>query len=105
MMPRPGDVVHVGRRASVQFCDQSAITVRVITVDEKPTYHGWCWLTAYVLDPSGQAVDRREIFVQPAGLLRVGPPHPDPTARVPVPGSAVPAQADTRGSEARHAST
>ena len=70
---RPGDVVYVGPRASVQFSAESAITIRVIHVNERPTYHGWCWLDGYQLDANGDAVERREIFVQTAGLARVGP--------------------------------
>jgi hypothetical protein len=66
-------VVYVGPRASVQFSAQSAITMRVIHVNERPTYHGWCWLDGYQLDANGDAVERREIFVQTAGLVRVGP--------------------------------
>ncbi|MEQ4300544.1 hypothetical protein ABNF97_03975 [Plantactinospora sp. B6F1] len=55
-------------RASVQFAGDQALIFRVVKVDPKPTYHGWAWITGYVLDQAGQAVDRREIFVQPAGL-------------------------------------
>lgn len=57
----------------MQFSAESAITMRVIYVNERPTYHGWCWLDGYQLDASGDAVERREIFVQTAGLARVGP--------------------------------
>src|SRR5437899_962972 len=71
--PQPGDVVYIGPRASVQFSAQSAITVRVIHVNEGPTYDGWCWLERYQLDANGDAIERREIFVQSAGLVRVGP--------------------------------
>ena len=71
-VPQPGDVVDVGPRASVQFCDQSAITFRVIRVDDRPT-HGWCWLDGYELDRLGAAVERRSIFVQPDGLIPIDP--------------------------------
>lgn len=77
--PQPGDVVYVGPRASVQFAAQSAITVRVIHVNQGLTYDGWCWLDGYQLDANGDAVERREIFVQTAGLVRVSPsPRPVP---------------------------
>ncbi|MDG4833980.1 hypothetical protein O7627_32435 [Solwaraspora sp. WMMD1047] len=65
-----GDVVYVGRSASVQFSGTSAFVFRVIRVDDRPTYHGWAWLEGYQLDRNGDAVDRREIFVRPAGLRR-----------------------------------
>jgi hypothetical protein len=60
--PRLGDVVCVGRRASVQFA--KGFNFRVIRVDEKPTYEGWCWLDGYQIDARGEAVERRSIFVQ-----------------------------------------
>jgi hypothetical protein len=46
----------------------AAITFRVIKVDPAATYEGWMWLDGYQLDPSGTAVDRRQFFVQHAGL-------------------------------------
>lgn len=66
-VPEPGDLLLVGAAASVQFGGDRALVVRVISVSDKPTYDGWAWLTAYVLDQHGQAVDKREIFVQLAG--------------------------------------
>lgn len=68
MIPEPGDVVLIGRAASVQFTDEKAIRLRVISVCPRPTYEGWLWLTGYVLDPTGAAVARREVYVQHAGL-------------------------------------
>ncbi|MCT2280768.1 hypothetical protein M3G91_24425 [Micromonospora chalcea] len=67
-LPRCGDVVHVGQDASVQFSDLNAVDFRVIRVHTWRTYDGWVWLDGYVLDTSGDAVERRTIFVQPAGL-------------------------------------
>jgi hypothetical protein len=69
--PRCGDVIRVDGRASVQFAGRRALILRVTRVSEKPTYYGWCWLAGYVLDPQGEAVEKREIFVQPAGLVVV----------------------------------
>jgi hypothetical protein len=66
-----GAVFFVGRDASVQFAGDSAITVRVIRVDRRPTYAGWEWLDVYVLGFRGEAIDRRQIFVQTAGLRPV----------------------------------
>ena len=69
MLPRSGDVLHVGRAASVQFGDP--ILFRVIRVHDWPTYDGWIWLDGYELNASGEAVNRRSIFVQRAGLRQV----------------------------------
>ncbi|SCF18499.1 hypothetical protein [Micromonospora carbonacea] len=74
MVPKPGDVLYVNRQASVQFGGDRALIFRVIKVPEQPTYYGWIWLTGYVLDPKGNALDRREIYVQKAGLQRATPP-------------------------------
>ncbi|MBE1486195.1 hypothetical protein [Plantactinospora soyae] len=69
MLPRSGDVLHVTRTASVQFADP--IFFRVIRVHDWPTYHGWVWLDGYELDGSGDAVERRSIFVQVNGLRQL----------------------------------
>jgi|tagenome__1003787_1003787.scaffolds.fasta_scaffold15530156_1 hypothetical protein len=71
MVPRPGEVVYVGRDASVQFSGEAAITVRVIRVDPRPTYEGWLWLYGYALDQSDHALEQRWIFVRAAGLVAV----------------------------------
>jgi hypothetical protein len=41
---------------------------RVIRVYDWPTYDGWAWLDGYQLNAGGDAVSRRSIFVQLAGL-------------------------------------
>ncbi|MFY1700153.1 hypothetical protein ACN28G_29690 [Micromonospora sp. WMMA1923] len=65
----PGDLVFLGRRASVQFGGDRGLWLRVMSVCDKPTYHGWVWLTGYVIDrATGEATGRREVFVQLAGL-------------------------------------
>ncbi len=68
MLPRPGDVLYVSRTASVQFDGDRALVFKVIRVDAHTTYEGWIWLAGYVLGPGRQAMDRRLIFVQLAGL-------------------------------------
>lgn len=68
MRPRSGDVLLVGRAASVQFA--VPIMARVIRVHDWQTYHGWIWLDIYELDSAGEAVDRRSIFVQTEGLRK-----------------------------------
>jgi hypothetical protein len=68
--PQPGDLLIVDGRASVQFAGDRALLLRVTTVSTAPTYHGWIWLTGYVVDQSGHATDKREVYVQLAGLRR-----------------------------------
>ncbi|MDG4828269.1 hypothetical protein O7627_02985 [Solwaraspora sp. WMMD1047] len=68
MVPKPGDVLLIDGRASVQFAGDRALRMRVTSVCGRPTYRGWCWLTGYSLDPFGNAEERREVFVQVAGL-------------------------------------
>jgi hypothetical protein len=76
---RPGDVVHVGPEASVQFSGERALTFRVIRVDPRVTYDGWIWMDGYVLGPAGNALQRRRIFVRQGGLCpaEVGSPPVD----------------------------
>ncbi len=64
-----GDLFVVGPAASVQFV--RPIMFRVIRVLDLITYDRWTWLEGYELDNKGQAVRRRQIFVQPAGLRKV----------------------------------
>ncbi|MGX4652431.1 hypothetical protein ACWCHM_01910 [Micromonospora sp. SCSIO 07396] len=66
-LPAAGDLIQVTRAASVQFI--KPIHFRVIRVLDWPTYDGWVWLDGYQLDARGDAVARRSIFVQPAGLF------------------------------------
>ena len=69
-LPQPGDVLFVGGAASVQFQGDRALTFRVIRVDSRRTYDGWLWIDGYVLGPSGEAVERRVIFVRRDGLRK-----------------------------------
>ena len=71
VLPRPGEVLRVTRKASAQFGDP--LDFRVIRVHDWLTYEGWAWLDGYQLDPSGEAVLRRSIFVRVAGLERTTP--------------------------------
>jgi hypothetical protein len=68
LVPRSGEVIRVTRAASVQFA--SPMLFRVIRVHDWSTYDGWAWLDGYELNASGDAVDRRSIFVQVSGLQR-----------------------------------
>lgn len=80
MLPKSGDVLRVTRAASVQFT--RPLLFRVIRVHEWSTYDGWAWLDGYQLNASGDAIERRSIFVQLKGLqsARTGyaavPPRP-----------------------------
>jgi hypothetical protein len=69
-LPRPGDVLYVGGAASVQFQGERSLTFRVIRVDPRITYDGWLWIDGYVLGPSGEATERRMIFVRQEGLKK-----------------------------------
>jgi hypothetical protein len=66
VLPRSGDVLRVTRAASVQFA--TPMLFRVIRVHDWSTYNGWAWLDGYQLNGVGDAVERRSIFVQVAGL-------------------------------------
>ena len=66
MLPRSGDVLRVTKAASVQF--SQPMLFRVIRVHEWKTYDGWAWLDGYQLNSTGDAVERRSIFVRLDGL-------------------------------------
>jgi hypothetical protein len=70
MSPQAGDILHVTRDASVQF--MRPMMFRVIRVLDWQTYDGWMWLDGYQLNAAGDAVERRSIFVQRAGLKLLG---------------------------------
>ncbi|SCL15309.1 hypothetical protein [Micromonospora inyonensis] len=71
---RAGDLLHVTRAASVQFV--RPIMFRLIRVLDRPTFDGWLWLDGYQVNKKGDAVARREVFVQPAGLRKLPPVAP-----------------------------
>ncbi|MFI9644225.1 hypothetical protein ACIG87_29935 [Micromonospora sp. NPDC051925] len=79
--PRAGDLLQVTRAASVQFI--RPIMFRVIRILDWPTYDGWIWLEGYQLNARGDAVARRTIFVQPAGLIFRQRTAPVPVVRQP----------------------
>ena len=68
MTPRSGEVLRVTRTASAQFAEP--ILFRVIRPQDWPTYRGWIWLDGYELNPAGDAVERRSIYVRVNGLHR-----------------------------------
>ncbi|GIE29945.1 hypothetical protein Ait01nite_029900 [Actinoplanes italicus] len=66
---RPGDMVRLGKAASVQFA--TPILFRIIRVLPRQTYVGWVWLDGYEMS-GGIAVERREVFVQWLGIEAIG---------------------------------
>ena len=67
-MPTAGDVVLVGREASVQF-GARAFAFRVARVEPATTCDDMVWLEGYELGYNGDAIVRRAIFVRLAGLI------------------------------------
>jgi hypothetical protein len=70
-LPQAGDVLHVSGAASVQFAGNRSLMFRVIRVDPRITYDGWLWIDGYVLGPTGDATERRVIFVKKDGLRKI----------------------------------
>jgi hypothetical protein len=106
MDPKPGEVFRVDGRASVQFDGDRALVFRVSKVSQAPTYHGWLWLSGYVLGLDGQAVEHREIYVQRLGLRRLTPhgkpAPPRPTRVRESPARAMAAASDRRSGRSGH---
>jgi hypothetical protein len=68
MMPRSGDLLRIGKAASVQFAADRGFPARVVRVLDWPCDAGYVWLDVYQLSPAGDAVDRRQIYVRVDGL-------------------------------------
>ncbi|MBM0277433.1 hypothetical protein [Micromonospora tarensis] len=66
--PKPGDVVLIGPTCSVQFNGNRALRIRLVSIGAVDPYHGWVWLTGYVLDAKGMATDKRDVYVRSAGI-------------------------------------
>jgi hypothetical protein len=102
-MPRSGDVLFIDRQASVQFSSFPFVfrVIRVMEKETRDTYRTWAWLDGYQLGADGDAVQRRQIFVQPAGLhvveaaKRTPRPPARPTNTRPVPRPRPPADTTT----------
>lgn len=67
--PCSRDVLFLGPKASVQFGGDRAIVFRVIRVQQGLCTVGWVWLDGFELNPQGDALERRTVFVQLAGCL------------------------------------
>ncbi|MDG9676317.1 hypothetical protein [Micromonospora sp. DH14] len=63
-----GDLLLIGSACSPQFTGDRGLRLRLVSVGEVDPYNGWMWLTGYVLDPQGNATDKREVYVQRAGI-------------------------------------
>ncbi len=72
-LPRAGGVLRITRSASVQF--RIPFYFRVIRTLDWQTTDGWAWIDGYQLDSSGDAVERRQLYVQLRGLQGVNPTH------------------------------
>jgi hypothetical protein len=99
--PQAGDILHVTREASVQFI--RPMMFRVIRVHDWPTYEGWMWLDGYQLNSAGDAVERRSIFVQHAGLRAVSLPQEKRVRATAAPRASAPSRAVGRPAIARPA--
>ncbi|MFY1617321.1 hypothetical protein [Micromonospora sp. WMMD736] len=73
---KAGDVVLIGPECSVQFGGDRALRVRLVSIGASDPYHGWVWLTGYVLDAKGMATDKREVYVRSAGIKACSPVPP-----------------------------
>ncbi|MEU6078455.1 hypothetical protein [Micromonospora sp. NPDC047074] len=85
---RPGDVLLIGAACSVQFGGDRALRLWLVSVDDRPTYPGWIWLTGYVLNDRGLAVDKREVYVLRAGLRVIAAREAGPAGRTAAAGPA-----------------
>jgi hypothetical protein len=72
-LPRSGDTLYLDARASVQFAGDRAIWFRVIRPLDVVCTRGWVWLDGFELSPHGDALERREVFVQLDGLRSLPP--------------------------------
>ncbi|MCG5459614.1 hypothetical protein PSH03_005398 [Micromonospora sp. PSH03] len=76
--------------ASVQFSGVRAMHFRVIRVLDWVTYDGWVWLDGYQLNASGDAIERRTVYVQiwgvrPSRLVPAERRTNRKTSRTPIP--------------------
>jgi len=72
-------VLRITAAASVQF--RNPMMFRVIRVHDWQVPDGWVWIDGYQLDAAGDAVERRSVFVQLSGLIRIQPNSTRPVKR------------------------
>ncbi|MEV1112821.1 hypothetical protein AB0I95_29865 [Micromonospora sp. NPDC049751] len=70
---KAGDVVLIGAACSVQFSGDRVLRVRLVSIGAVDAYHGWVWLTGYVLDAKGTATGKREVYVRSTGIKACSP--------------------------------
>ncbi|WP_213456764.1 hypothetical protein [Rhizomonospora bruguierae] len=85
-MPRPGDVVVIGRAANYQYEGRRSIRLKITGIEEEPIAPGLAWLRGYQLGPTGAAIAKRTVLVRLGGLVYVWTPHPLPVVRQKRPG-------------------
>lgn len=77
-----GTVLRIGRAAGVQYGGDRTLTIRVVSVDPRPTYEGSAWVTGYVLNRRGDATAKRELYIDvTAGVEVLSTPATRPAAR------------------------
>jgi hypothetical protein len=77
-LPQANQLLWINRAASVQFAAVAPFKFRVITAHVYgSTPHGCAWIDGYQLDDRGDALERRSLFVQLAGLRPVADPPAD----------------------------
>jgi hypothetical protein len=64
---RAGQVVYIGPDAGAQFiaCPMYATFIRVV---EATGWQGMAWIDVWQLDPNGDAIEKRNLYVIAAGL-------------------------------------
>ena len=80
--PAPGDVVIIDQRAGPHLAGPhlgGPLRLRVGSVERSVTMAGWAWLHGYQLNDVDEAVERRSVFVELAGLYRPPGAQPPPT--------------------------
>ncbi len=68
-MPRPGDLVWIGRAANRRIVSGNHIAVRVVRIVPHSVISGVAWMHGYELGRGGYAVRKRTIPVRTTGLI------------------------------------
>ena len=68
-LPRPGDVVRIGRAANYLYQGRFSFEMRIIKLIPEPVVPGIAWVHGYELARTGRAVRRRTVLVRTAGLI------------------------------------
>ncbi|WP_083936731.1 hypothetical protein [Longispora albida] len=65
--PKPGDVLRLTRASSPQFAKGLLLRVTKLS-DRRSSVSGWAWVEGYQLNSAGDAVLKREVFINLASL-------------------------------------